>query len=137
MPVMCDSRFRDDGILVLKAGLYQPSPEPREVPFAAAGFLFAPGHAIVDCPFDPDLPELFHGEEILYSARHGPMVTVCMPLVTTCFFITTPVRVNQNTLTPGSLPGTLGNHAKLHQLLAGGLPGYRFGFGQTHTLQQY
>lgn len=45
-------------------------------PFLAAGFLFASSARtlLLDAPFDPHLPYLFHGEELLYAARlwtHG------------------------------------------------------------------
>lgn len=139
VPVMCDSRFRDDGIIVLKAGLYQPSPEPREVPFAAAGFLFSPGRAIVDCPFDPDLPELFHGEEILYSARlwtHGYRLYTPSHNVLFHHYTRQGQPKYFDAREPALHTRQRATHAKLHQLLAGGLPGYRFGFAQMHTLQQ-
>jgi Glycosyltransferase (GlcNAc) len=45
-----------------------------QTPFAAAGFMFYAGHMLLEVPFDPHLPYLFDGEEILYSARlwtHG------------------------------------------------------------------
>jgi UDP-GlcNAc:polypeptide alpha-N-acetylglucosaminyltransferase len=45
-----------------------------QTPFAAAGFLFYAGNILREVPFDPHLPYLFDGEEILYSARlwtHG------------------------------------------------------------------
>ncbi len=49
-----------------------------QTPYAAAGFMFFSGAALKNVPFDPLLPYLFDGEEILYSARlwtHG-----CVPL---------------------------------------------------------
>ncbi|GIL54102.1 hypothetical protein Vafri_9656 [Volvox africanus] len=38
----------------------------QPVPFAAAGFMFAPARVLEDVPFDPSLDYLFHGEEALY-----------------------------------------------------------------------
>lgn len=51
-----------------KVGEFFPSP------YSGAGFMFGPGKMVIDVPFDPDLPYLFMGEELLYSARlytHG------------------------------------------------------------------
>jgi Glycosyltransferase (GlcNAc) len=59
---MVAAEFADSGVL------------PLQTPFAAAGFLFYAGHILREVPFDPHLPYLFDGEEILYSARlwtHG------------------------------------------------------------------
>ena len=42
---------------------------PRFAPFVAAGYLIAHSDMLRDCPFDPFLPYLFSGEEILLSAR--------------------------------------------------------------------
>lgn len=70
VPVLCDADFNNDGIPVLKAllrpamkGLYRPTP------FVSGNFWAARGTVLADCPFDPDLPHLFQGEELLLSAR--------------------------------------------------------------------
>lgn len=42
---------------------------PRFAPFVAAGYLIAHSDVLRDVPFDPFLPYLFLGEEILLSAR--------------------------------------------------------------------
>ena len=46
----------------------------RPQPYAGAGFLFAYGKLVQDVPFDPHLPFVFNGEEIMYTVRmwtHG------------------------------------------------------------------
>lgn len=43
-------------------------------PWVAGGFLFGPGKIMREVPFDPHLPQLFDGEEMLFSVRlwtHG------------------------------------------------------------------
>mmetsp|Transcript_29817 Transcript_29817/g.62153 ORF Transcript_29817/g.62153 Transcript_29817/m.62153 type:complete len:598 (-) Transcript_29817:82-1875(-) len=42
---------------------------PRFAPFVAAGYLVAPSTILSEVPFDPFLPYIFMGEEILLSAR--------------------------------------------------------------------
>jgi [Skp1-protein]-hydroxyproline N-acetylglucosaminyltransferase len=42
---------------------------PSKTGFIGAGFVFGPSKFIFDVPFDPNLPYLFVGEEILFSAR--------------------------------------------------------------------
>lgn len=42
---------------------------PRFAPFVAAGYLVAHSDVLRDVPFDPFLPYIFMGEEILFSAR--------------------------------------------------------------------
>ena len=42
---------------------------PRFAPLAAAGYLVASSSLLIDMPFDPFLPYVFMGEEILFSAR--------------------------------------------------------------------
>jgi len=45
-----------------------------ETPFLAAGMIFCEGYFLKELPFDPHLPYLFVGEEIVHSARfwtHG------------------------------------------------------------------
>ena len=42
---------------------------PRFAPFVAAGYMVAPSDMLKDVPFDPFLPYIFMGEEILLSAR--------------------------------------------------------------------
>lgn len=56
------------------ADVVKPFKKPKKNYFIAAGFFFAPRQFIKEVPFDPYLPNLFTGEEILLSARaftHG------------------------------------------------------------------
>lgn len=67
--------FNEDGILTFKGAVYKdPGSLPRRNAFVAGGFLFSRGQMVRDVPFDPHLPFLFTGEEILLSIRlftHG------------------------------------------------------------------
>lgn len=70
VPVLCKSAFDANGILTFEAvASVSASKKPRPVPFTSGGFVFGPGAMVRDVPYDPDLPHLFQGEEILYSAR--------------------------------------------------------------------
>ncbi|KAG8344261.1 putative Glycosyltransferase (GlcNAc) [Trypanosoma vivax] len=56
--------------LSLSPNVKRPLPQP----WASGGFLFANGSIMREVPFDPHLPNLFDGEEVLYSVRlwtHG------------------------------------------------------------------
>jgi hypothetical protein len=54
----------------LRAILKKTRPgELKPTPFVSGNFFFAPASILKEVPFDPDLPHLFQGEEILYSAR--------------------------------------------------------------------
>ena len=85
-PVMCSGKF-SGALPSFKAGWApaRAAPFPSPKPFAAAGFLLVAGTFLRDVPFDPYLPHLFQGEEILLSARlwtHGydfytPNLKVC------------------------------------------------------------
>lgn len=71
VPVLCKSAFDKNGVLTFESIIMPPAPDgrPRPVPFVSGGFVFMPGAAVREVPFDPDLPHLFQGEEILHSAR--------------------------------------------------------------------
>lgn len=69
VPVLCKSFFDADGMLTFNAVTLDASSVPRPVPFTSGGFVFGPGSMVREVPYDPDLPHLFTGEEILYSAR--------------------------------------------------------------------
>lgn len=71
VPVLCKSKFDNNGVVTFESVILAPpkSGVPRPVPFVSGGFVFMPGTAVTDVPFDPDLPHLFQGEEILHSAR--------------------------------------------------------------------
>lgn len=76
IPILCDSKFGENGIPSFLASVKKPSPDGKHfaVPFTAGGFVFGPGKMVRDVPFDPYLAHVFQGEEVLYSARlwtHG------------------------------------------------------------------
>jgi [Skp1-protein]-hydroxyproline N-acetylglucosaminyltransferase len=63
-------RFDENGILTFAGAVYKrPGRYPQKNPFVAAGFIFSRGHLLQDVPFDPHLPYLFTGEEMLLSVR--------------------------------------------------------------------
>jgi UDP-GlcNAc:polypeptide alpha-N-acetylglucosaminyltransferase len=66
---LCKARFLDTGIPRFDGVVTTKRVMPRLQPFAAAGFLFADAALLREVPFDPNLPFLFDGEEVLYSAR--------------------------------------------------------------------
>jgi len=60
----------NEGIPVFQgAGWQVPGDLPTLNYYISANFMFAPGRIVKDIPFDPHLPFLFEGEEILYSVR--------------------------------------------------------------------
>ena len=72
VPALCKTKWDDNGIPTLDSKYVKP--DGRRVPFVAGGMMFAPGACVRQVPFDQHLPDLFQGEEILYSARlftHG------------------------------------------------------------------
>ena len=72
VPVLCDSFWNASGLPQFKAiikGRKDFKDNPIPIPFMSGGFVFAPGQMVRDVPYDPNLPHLFQGEEILYSAR--------------------------------------------------------------------
>lgn len=71
VPVLCKSKFDGQGVVTFESVIMPPPAEgvPRPVPFVSGGFVFMPGAAVQEVPFDPSLPHLFQGEEILHSAR--------------------------------------------------------------------
>lgn len=66
---MCNSSFNSNNIPTFTSGLISHREDNLQSPFTAAGLLFLESHFLEACPFDPYLPYLFQGEEILFSAR--------------------------------------------------------------------
>ena len=69
VPYMCNSKWNDNGMIQLYAELKKVSKVPRFSPYAASGFFFSKSSFLKEVPYDPHLPFLFQGEEILHSAR--------------------------------------------------------------------
>jgi hypothetical protein len=70
VPVLCDASFNEDDIPVFKARLKEPVKGLfKPTPFVSGNFWAARGSVLKDVPFDPDLPQLFQGEELLHSVR--------------------------------------------------------------------
>jgi hypothetical protein len=70
--VNCESFFNNDGIVSFKGAEFVDMSKRGGyigAPHIAGGMLFCEGKCIRDVPFDPNLPNLFVGEEILHSAR--------------------------------------------------------------------
>ncbi|CAJ1021806.1 putative Glycosyltransferase (GlcNAc) [Leishmania utingensis] len=66
---MCTAQVLSNGMPKLGARWMPLSPRPVLQGFAAAGFMFGDAQFTLDTPFDPFLPYMFDGEEVLYSAR--------------------------------------------------------------------
>jgi len=70
VPLMCRAFWNSRGMLSFQgAETSDTENEPRRHYYLAGGMLFARGAFLHDVPYDPLLPYLFVGEEILHSAR--------------------------------------------------------------------
>lgn len=86
VPVNCMGEYQENGIIRMAALNMGGFNRPRATYWGGANFLFGHGQMILDVPFDPELDMLFHGEELLYSARlftHG--YTIYAPHKNTVF----------------------------------------------------
>ena len=72
---ICSSHFENKFHIISEAKIPKNKRDrPFITPYVAAGFLFAPSKLLHEVPFDPYLPYLFQGEEILLASRfytHG------------------------------------------------------------------
>jgi len=77
-PRMCGASFSSSpveariiriGASMVSAQLPAPEGTPIPAPYVAAGFFAAPSDFLRDLPFDPFLPWVFMGEEIMLSSR--------------------------------------------------------------------
>ena len=74
VPRNCNPHWNDAGLMNMGGYSLAPTETPKLVYWTGAGMMFLPGQALLDVPFDDTLDHLFHGEELLYSARlftHG------------------------------------------------------------------
>lgn len=72
VPVMCRAFFDPRDLISFDGSEALPPPStgiPEVNAFLAGGLLFAESTFLIDVRFDPNLPQLFVGEEILHSAR--------------------------------------------------------------------
>jgi hypothetical protein len=86
-PEMCNGKVTSNKIPSFLAGWTGESDRPKKSPkpMAAAGFKFLRGEFLYEVPYDPNMPHVFVGEEVLLSARlwtHGwdyytPNIKVC------------------------------------------------------------
>lgn len=139
VPVLCKSKFDDNGVPTFEAVSLAPTGQPKPVPFTSGGFLFGPGSMLREVPYDPDLPHLFQGEEILYSAR----------LWTSGYDFFTPTenlvfhQYGRESAPKfwGDVPGFQesqgSTYAKVRKLLQGKMPGYAHGMGKARSLKAY
>lgn len=67
--LMCNAQVLPNGMPKLGARWMPVAPHPILQGFAAAGFMFGDAQYVLDTPFDPFLPYMFDGEEVLFSAR--------------------------------------------------------------------
>ena len=139
VPVLCRSRVNHHGVPVFEAVIRRGG-GARRVPFVSGGFVFARGEVLREVPLDPDLPHLFQGEEVLYSAR----------LWTSGYDAFTPTetlvyhrygRHDQPKFwddLPQVAAGQRATLAKVRAMLAGRAPpGYAHGMGGARPLDDY
>lgn len=71
IPTICTSSFNKEGMIVLDAArdIDVNDTRPKPNAYISGHMLFGPTNFVKDVPFDPNLPYLFMGEEILYSIR--------------------------------------------------------------------
>jgi len=68
---LCQSFFNEKGIISLKGAKWVDTTKHKyiQTPHIAGGMIFCEGKCIQEVPYDPNLPNLFVGEEILHAAR--------------------------------------------------------------------
>jgi hypothetical protein len=70
VPRMCKSFFNNrDMISFMGAEIIDTNGEYYQTPYVAGGMMFCESSFLDELPYDPDLPYLFVGEEILHSIR--------------------------------------------------------------------
>jgi len=71
VPRMCKSFFNERGMIsFLGSEVRDSNNEPYRTPYTASGMMFCEHTMLSDLPYDPELPYLFVGEEILHSIRY-------------------------------------------------------------------
>jgi hypothetical protein len=70
VPRMCKSFFNERGMLsFMGAESLETHDVPYKTPYMASGMMFGEASFLQELPYDPNLPYLFVGEEILHSIR--------------------------------------------------------------------
>lgn len=138
VPVLCKSKFDANGIPTFEAVTLKASSDPKPVPFTSGGFVFGPGTVVTEVPYDPDLPHLFQGEEILYSARLWTsgydFFTPTENLVFHHYYREASPKFWSDIDYSAQQKKTLD---KVRKLLRGQLPGYSHGMGKARALDKY
>jgi len=69
--LICRSFWNDADVIYFRADIlgHRKGKSFLPSPFTGAGFLFAPSSMLREVPYDPNLPYLFQGEEILHTVR--------------------------------------------------------------------
>lgn len=140
VPVLCKSKFDAHGVPTFEAVSMEPSAggAPRPVPFTSGGFVFGPGEMLREVPYDPDLPQLFQGEEILYSARLWTtgydFFTPTQNLVYHHYYRETAPKFWSDVDYSAQQAATL---AKVKKLLQGRMDAYPHGMGTARQLGDY
>lgn len=144
VPVLCKSKWGEGGVPTFEAVIMDPPKDgvPRRVPFTSGGFLFMPGQAVRDVPYDPDLPHLFQGEEILYSARLWTSgYDFYTPLDNIVFHHyerkDAPKFWNDLPSYRAAQAETMRKVRRLLGIEQPPLPGYRYGMGAARPLEEY
>ena len=71
VPRMCKSFFnKRDMISFLGAEIMDTKKQFYQTPYVAGGMVFSESYFLKELPYDPELPYLFVGEEILHSIRY-------------------------------------------------------------------
>lgn len=144
---ICKGFFNDRNMISLEGAGWQPASDtPKPNAYIAAGMMFAPAEFLKEVPFDPELPYLFVGEEILHSARfytHG--WDIFTPSESVIFHYYTREsepkfwdnsKAREDALAHQKVMGLLGlSKEKVPESLSRNLS--RYGLGKARTLQQY
>lgn len=138
VPVLCKSKLDPGSKLATFEAVTLPASQvPKPVPFVAGGFFFGPGRLVTDVPYDPDLPHLFQGEELLYSARLWTsgydFFTPTQNVVFHHYYRKSSPKFWEDLDYSAIQQATLD---KVRGLLRGA-QGYRYGMGSVRTLDQY
>ena len=74
IPYTCSAHYENNFHIISEAQIIERDNNNLRTPYFSAGFFFAKATFLYDVPYDPFLPYLFQGEEVLMAARlytHG------------------------------------------------------------------